>query len=289
MRQKELLKLVHLSKGDLHFWERQGYIRPRKVLWGRRTVRDYSARDARLLRQMLSFTSLGLSPAKAFARAVEETRTREQRRIFSEVLVAADRLPEITRRARAALALDAAVLCSPHAPVRIEVLQELANTLPSTALRLSGDLLYQFADDVLQQLVDVNLAIDIALSVSSDAYVFLGALCALSYQRSSNRLTALSVRRDLKGSLSVDSGALPKGGRALLVETILSPKTECLNLAAFLAQQGARLVAATGVLDLLPEEEKRRLASMGCVVFPLYSLADLLRELQTVAEQGTTR
>lgn len=65
-------KLDGLTPDLLYYWERQGYIRPKRKKIGKKSVRDYSNRDFELIEVMFKFYKKGLKPKLCREKAIEE-------------------------------------------------------------------------------------------------------------------------------------------------------------------------------------------------------------------------
>jgi DNA-binding transcriptional MerR regulator len=73
MRASKLISNIPgITMDHLYNWERQGYLTPARISVGKKQIRDYSAKDAHLLKAMWSYYQQGLSPKNAYRNAAEE-------------------------------------------------------------------------------------------------------------------------------------------------------------------------------------------------------------------------
>jgi len=73
MRAKELIsKIPGITADQLHNWERQGYLGPKRVSLGKKRVRDYSEEEFALIKAMWSLYQKGVSPKNAYGQATQE-------------------------------------------------------------------------------------------------------------------------------------------------------------------------------------------------------------------------
>jgi len=56
----------------LHNWERQGYLAPSRIRVGKKQIRDYTGKEAHLIRLMWFYYQKGLSPRNAYRTATED-------------------------------------------------------------------------------------------------------------------------------------------------------------------------------------------------------------------------
>jgi DNA-binding transcriptional MerR regulator len=70
MRAAELMTNVPgITTDHLHNWERQGYLAPGRIKVGKKRIRNYSAKDIRLIKAMWFYYQKGLSPKNAHKNA----------------------------------------------------------------------------------------------------------------------------------------------------------------------------------------------------------------------------
>jgi DNA-binding transcriptional MerR regulator len=73
MRATELMTSIPgITLDHLHNWERQGYLAPSRIKVGKKRIRDYSEKDAHLIKAMWFYYRKGLSPKNAYRNATEE-------------------------------------------------------------------------------------------------------------------------------------------------------------------------------------------------------------------------
>ena len=73
MRATELMTSIPgITLDHLHNWERQGYLAPNRIKVGKKQIRDYSEKDASLIKAMWFYYRQGLSPKNAYRNATEE-------------------------------------------------------------------------------------------------------------------------------------------------------------------------------------------------------------------------
>lgn len=61
-----------ITMDHLHNWERQGYLAPGRIGVGKKQIRDYTEKEALLVRIMWFYYQKGLSPRNAYRNAAEE-------------------------------------------------------------------------------------------------------------------------------------------------------------------------------------------------------------------------
>ena len=77
MRATELMTHIPgITMDHLHNWERQGYLAPNRMKVGKKRVRDYSEKEANLIKVMWFYYRKGLSPKNAYRNATEEVSQR---------------------------------------------------------------------------------------------------------------------------------------------------------------------------------------------------------------------
>jgi len=77
MRASELMgNIPGITMDHLHNWERQGYLAPNRISVGKKQIRDYTAKEARLVKAMWFYYQQGLSPRNAYRNAAEEVTKR---------------------------------------------------------------------------------------------------------------------------------------------------------------------------------------------------------------------
>jgi DNA-binding transcriptional MerR regulator len=73
MRASELINSIPgITMDHLHNWERQGYLAPGRIRVGKKQIRNYTEKEARLVRVMWFYYQKGLSPRNAHRTAAEE-------------------------------------------------------------------------------------------------------------------------------------------------------------------------------------------------------------------------
>jgi DNA-binding transcriptional MerR regulator len=73
MRASELIgSIPGITMDHLHNWERQGYLAPGRIRVGKKQIRNYTEKEARLVRVMWFYYQKGLSPRNAYRTATEE-------------------------------------------------------------------------------------------------------------------------------------------------------------------------------------------------------------------------
>ena len=74
MRASELIgNIPGITMDHLHNWERQGYLAPGRIRVGKKQIRNYTEKEARLVKVMWFYYQKGLSPRNAYRTATEET------------------------------------------------------------------------------------------------------------------------------------------------------------------------------------------------------------------------
>jgi DNA-binding transcriptional MerR regulator len=77
MRATELMTSIPgITLDHLHNWERQGYLTPSRIKVGKKRIRNYSEKDANLIKAMWFYYRKGLSPKNAYRNATEEVSSR---------------------------------------------------------------------------------------------------------------------------------------------------------------------------------------------------------------------
>jgi DNA-binding transcriptional MerR regulator len=72
MRASELIgSIPGITMDHLHNWERQGYLAPGRIRVGKKQIRNYTEKEARLVRVMWFYYQKGLSPRNAYRTATE--------------------------------------------------------------------------------------------------------------------------------------------------------------------------------------------------------------------------
>lgn len=72
MRASELMSNIPgITMDHLHNWERQGYLAPSRIRVGKKQIRDYTAKEAHLIKTMWFYYQKGLSPKNAYRTATE--------------------------------------------------------------------------------------------------------------------------------------------------------------------------------------------------------------------------
>jgi DNA-binding transcriptional MerR regulator len=61
-----------ITMDHLHNWERQGYLAPGRIRVGKKQIRDYTEKEARLVKAMWFYYRKGLSPRNAYRTATQE-------------------------------------------------------------------------------------------------------------------------------------------------------------------------------------------------------------------------
>ncbi len=61
-----------ITMDHLHNWERQGYLAPDRISVGKKQIRDYTEKEAHLVRTMWFYYQKGLSPRNAYKTAAQE-------------------------------------------------------------------------------------------------------------------------------------------------------------------------------------------------------------------------
>ena len=61
-----------ITMDHLHNWERQGYLSPNRMKVGKKRIRNYSEKEANLIKAMWFYYRKGLSPKNAYRNATEE-------------------------------------------------------------------------------------------------------------------------------------------------------------------------------------------------------------------------
>jgi len=71
MRQKQILDEVKgsINRHDLYYWEKKGYINPKRIASGRIERLEYSEKDAKIIRIMADLYGKGLPPKLAYQQA----------------------------------------------------------------------------------------------------------------------------------------------------------------------------------------------------------------------------
>jgi DNA-binding transcriptional MerR regulator len=73
MRASELMgNIPGITMDHLHNWERQGYLAPHRISVGKKQIRDYTEKEAHLVKAMWFYYQQGLSPRNAYRNATEE-------------------------------------------------------------------------------------------------------------------------------------------------------------------------------------------------------------------------
>ena len=73
MRASELIgSIPGITMDHLHNWERQGYLAPGRIRVGKKQIRNYTEKEARLVKVMWFYYQKGLSPRNAHRTATEE-------------------------------------------------------------------------------------------------------------------------------------------------------------------------------------------------------------------------
>jgi DNA-binding transcriptional MerR regulator len=73
MRASELINSIPgISMDHLHNWERQGYLAPGRIRVGKKHIRNYTEKEALLVKVMWFYYQKGLSPRNAYRTATEE-------------------------------------------------------------------------------------------------------------------------------------------------------------------------------------------------------------------------
>jgi DNA-binding transcriptional MerR regulator len=73
MRASELIgSIPGITMDHLHNWERQGYLAPGRIRVGKKQIRNYTEKEARLVKVMWFYYQKGLSPRNAYRNAAEE-------------------------------------------------------------------------------------------------------------------------------------------------------------------------------------------------------------------------
>jgi DNA-binding transcriptional MerR regulator len=72
MRASELIgSIPGITMDHLHNWERQGYLAPGRIRVGKKQIRDYTEKEAHLIKAMWFHYQKGLSPRNAYRTATE--------------------------------------------------------------------------------------------------------------------------------------------------------------------------------------------------------------------------
>jgi hypothetical protein len=73
MRASELINSIPgITMDHLHNWERQGYLAPGRIRVGKKQIRNYTEKEAFLVKVMWFYYQKGLSPRNAYRSATEE-------------------------------------------------------------------------------------------------------------------------------------------------------------------------------------------------------------------------
>lgn len=73
MRASELINSIPgITMDHLHNWERQGYLAPGRIRVGKKQIRNYTEKEALLVKVMWFHYQKGLSPRNAYRNAAEE-------------------------------------------------------------------------------------------------------------------------------------------------------------------------------------------------------------------------
>src|SRR4030042_5080193 len=73
MRASELINSIPgITMDHLHNWERQGYLAPGRIGVGKKQIRNYTEKEALLVKVMWFYYQKGLSPRNAYRTAPEE-------------------------------------------------------------------------------------------------------------------------------------------------------------------------------------------------------------------------
>jgi len=73
MRASELIgNIPGITMDHLHNWERQGYLDPGRIRVGKKQIRNYTEKEALLVKVMWFYYQKGLSPRNAYRTATEE-------------------------------------------------------------------------------------------------------------------------------------------------------------------------------------------------------------------------
>ena len=73
MRANELINCIPgMTMDHLHNWERQGYLAPGRIRVGKKQIRNYTEKEALLIKVMWFHYQKGLSPRHAYRTAAEE-------------------------------------------------------------------------------------------------------------------------------------------------------------------------------------------------------------------------
>jgi DNA-binding transcriptional MerR regulator len=73
MRAAELINSIPgITMDHLHNWERQGYLAPGRIRVGKKQIRNYTEKEAYLVKMMWFYYQKGLSPRNAYKTATEE-------------------------------------------------------------------------------------------------------------------------------------------------------------------------------------------------------------------------
>jgi len=73
MRASELINSIPgITMDHLHNWERQGYLAPGRIRVGKKQIRNYTEKEALLVKVMWFYYQKGLSPRNAHKTATEE-------------------------------------------------------------------------------------------------------------------------------------------------------------------------------------------------------------------------
>jgi hypothetical protein len=77
MRASELIGgIPGITMDHLHNWERQGYLAPGRIRVGKKQIRDYTEKEALLVKTMWFYYQKGLSPRNAYRNAAGEVSKR---------------------------------------------------------------------------------------------------------------------------------------------------------------------------------------------------------------------
>ena len=73
MRASELIgSIPGITMDHLHNWERQGYLAPGRIRVGKKQIRNYTEKEALLVKVMWFYYQKGLSPRNAYRTATEQ-------------------------------------------------------------------------------------------------------------------------------------------------------------------------------------------------------------------------
>jgi len=216
-----LRQIPGLAREQLYFWEKQGYVTPCRVRWGRRNVREYSEADVQKISQMFALCLAGFSPKAAHEKTA---------------------LHQWASRSNLASSLNGTF------PQR-ENVSDLTVVFRSQTLS-------RLVARIMPSLSDTDA--DFALATDATSAVVLGAAAQRAVEKCSQQFPAVLA---WEGKASLQAHGLVREARVLIVFGPRTPLPAVADVCGQIESHGGRVVKVLALVESLKEADEGKVAA----------------------------